>query len=305
MKHLLLGFILASIFGLITGPEPAQADPPPASPTGTTSDPNRIMPDVGWWWSDTAKTNEASGRGYSIEANLSSGGGFFAAYVYNDNGTANWYYAVLDGTKTSTETISQGFYGPFNITTSMSGTLSQASGGVTLGGAFKQSTGTAVGKITITFDSQTTGTITWPTSVTNRSTRITRYALQYPDSRTILAPAAGTVPQNGWWYNPAESGRGYFIEVQGSRVFIATYMYRADGSAVWYIAGPTAMTTSNSISSTSLSEVANGPTFSAPTVSNGVATPVGTISMTFSDSKNGMVSLNGGTPFAITRFTQY
>ncbi len=305
MKRVLLGFILASAFCLVIESGPVLADPPPASPTGTASDPNRIMPDVGWWWSDTAKTGEASGRGYSIEANLSSGGGFFAAYVYNDDGKANWYYAILDGKSTSTETISQGFYGPFNITTSMSGTLSQASGGVTLGGPFKQSTGTSVGKITITFDSQTSGTITWPSAVTNRSTKIARYSVQYPTSRTILAPAAGTVPQNGWWYNTAESGRGYFIEVQGSQVFIATYMYRPDGSAVWYFAGPTAMATTSSVSSTTLYEVANGPTFSNPTVTNGAATAAGSISMTFSDSKNGMISLNGGTPFAITRFTQF
>jgi hypothetical protein len=294
MKRFLLAAFFALTLSLLTGPGIVLADPPPASPTGTASDPNRIMPDVGWWWSDTAKTGEAAGRGYSIEANLSSGGGFFAAYVYNNNGTSNWYYAVLDGTKTSTETISQGFYGPFNISTSMTGTLSQASGGVTLGGPFKQSTGTAVGKITITFDSQTTGTITWPAAVTNRSTRITRYPLQYPDSRTILAPAAGTVPQNGWWYNTAESGRGYFIEVQGNRIFIATYMYRPDGSAVWYIAGPTAMTTSNSLTSASLIEVANGPTFSNPTVTNGVATTVGTISMTFSDATVHVILAGGG-----------
>ena len=48
---------------------------------------------------------------------------------------------------------------------------------------------------------------------------------------------AQAVPQNGWWWNPAESGRGFFLEVRGSTLFIAGYFYDADGRATWLVSG--------------------------------------------------------------------
>jgi hypothetical protein len=61
--------------------------------------------------------------------------------------------------------------------------------------------------------------------------------------------AASPTRYNGWWWNPAEAGSGVSIECQGDRrnpvpanapvqksqCFIALYMYRADGSPVWYV----------------------------------------------------------------------
>src|SRR4051812_24040700 len=50
-------------------------------------------------------------------------------------------------------------------------------------------------------------------------------------SSTLLQAA----PQNGWWWNPAESGRGFFLEVQGPRMFMAGYFYAEDGSPPWVV----------------------------------------------------------------------
>lgn len=44
------------------------------------------------------------------------------------------------------------------------------------------------------------------------------------------------VPESGWWWNPAEPGRGYFIEYQGGRVFVAAFLYADDGRATWSVA---------------------------------------------------------------------
>ena len=41
------------------------------------------------------------------------------------------------------------------------------------------------------------------------------------------------VPENGWWWNADESGRGFCIELKNNFAFIAGYMYEAEGRPVW------------------------------------------------------------------------
>ncbi len=290
-----IGEIITLIVVIFIGTvSPTRADPPPASPTGTTQDPNRILPNTGWWY---AKTE--SGRGYSVEAKVGTGTAFVATYVYDNNGKAIWYAGVLTAQQTSI--ISQGTYGPFNISTPLSGTLYAFSGGQTLGGAYKAPSGASLGTVTFTFLSPNAGTIDWPASITQKQTIIQRFP--FPGS-TVTAPAANTVPQSGWWYAPAESGRGYFLEVQGTSAFLAGYMYRADGTSVWFVAGPTTMTTPSTLSA-NLVEVANGPTFANPTVSHATTTTAGTVSASFDSPTTGTLILNGGTPIAVQRFSGF
>jgi hypothetical protein len=56
--------------------------------------------------------------------------------------------------------------------------------------------------------------------------------------------AAHADPEVGWWWNPDESGRGFFIESQGGNVFLAGYFYENDGRATWLVSssrsGPSA-----------------------------------------------------------------
>jgi hypothetical protein len=49
--------------------------------------------------------------------------------------------------------------------------------------------------------------------------------------------AHGWLPESGWYWNPLESGRGFNIEVQDGSLFLAAFVYRPDGSPVWYSAG--------------------------------------------------------------------
>ena len=48
--------------------------------------------------------------------------------------------------------------------------------------------------------------------------------------------AQAAQPETGWWWNPAEPGRGYFVELQGGRVFLAAFLYADDGRATWSVA---------------------------------------------------------------------
>lgn len=51
----------------------------------------------------------------------------------------------------------------------------------------------------------------------------------------FIAPTIWAItPENGWWYNPAESGKGFNIEVQRDTVFIATFVYDETGTPIWY-----------------------------------------------------------------------
>ena len=42
--------------------------------------------------------------------------------------------------------------------------------------------------------------------------------------------------ENGWWWNAAEGGRGFFFEKQGNVLFIAAYLYADDGRPRWLAA---------------------------------------------------------------------
>jgi hypothetical protein len=43
---------------------------------------------------------------------------------------------------------------------------------------------------------------------------------------------------NGWWWNPAEPGRGFFVDYRDSQVCVACCLYAEDGRPSWHSAGP-------------------------------------------------------------------
>jgi hypothetical protein len=53
---------------------------------------------------------------------------------------------------------------------------------------------------------------------------------------TLLAAktAFALVPEDGWWWNPAQPGVGYNIETQNSTLFVALFIYDDNGSPAWY-----------------------------------------------------------------------
>ena len=44
-------------------------------------------------------------------------------------------------------------------------------------------------------------------------------------------------PNNGWWWNPNESGRGFFIEQADGAMYMGGYFYDASGRATWATSG--------------------------------------------------------------------
>jgi hypothetical protein len=163
-------------------------------------------PQTGWWYNPAE-----GGRGFSIEARGNRL--FMAAFHYDAAGRATWNFAggatSLDGSLFTSD-----FLG--------------ASGGQTLTGPYRLPGLSGVGPITLAFSDATHGTLFWP----GGAVAIERQAF-VPDGLT--APAQSNLPESGWWWNPAESGRGFFIEWQNGYADLAGYMYDDAGNPTWYI----------------------------------------------------------------------
>lgn len=109
------------------------------------------------------------------------------------------------------------------------GTLQSYRNGQSVFGAYRAPDGAVdVGPVTVKFSDDTHGTITWPGGV-------------IPIQREIFGSLEPLPckPETEWWWNPAESGSGYSVEVQGENAFVVAFMYNEAGDPVWYFtAGP-------------------------------------------------------------------
>jgi hypothetical protein len=109
-------------------------------------------------------------------------------------------------------------------------------------------------------------------------------------------------PQAGFWFNPAESGRGYVIEIHGSNLFIGGFMYDTNGNAIWYASGPAAMVNGTTYIN-KWEQYGGGQTLTgnyvAPTIVN---SDVGALTIQFTSATSGMLTLPTGTVIPISRF---
>lgn len=119
---------------------------------------------------------------------------------------------------------------------------------------------------------------------------------------SLLSPGAllaNSIANSGWWWNPAEGGRGFTIEQQGNNIFMAGFLYDVAGRATWYSAGPTPI--SSTTFTSTLTEYSGGQSltgaYRAPTSTRNI----GNISIRFTDQNHGIVTWPGGT-IPIQRF---
>lgn len=99
-------------------------------------------------------------------------------------------------------------------------------------------------------------------------------------------------PEAGWWWNPAEPGRGFAIEKQGNNLMIAGFLYDANGAATWYTAaGP--MTNSSTFTHT-LDTFANGQCMNCAYKAPSQGASVGEIELNFTSTTSGTLKWPGG-----------
>lgn len=111
--------------------------------------------------------------------------------------------------------------------------------------------------------------------------------------------ASGLIPQAGWWWNPAEGGRGFTIEQQGGKIFMAGYLYDASGRATWYAAGPAAY--NNGRFSSPLTAYQGGQTLNGTYHLPSSTYQVGDMNIKFSDPAHAVMTWPGGT-LALQRY---
>src|SRR5579862_3555570 len=103
---------------------------------------------------------------------------------------------------------------------------------------------------------------------------------------------AYAAPQTGWYWNPDESGRGFFVESHDGVTFIGAYLYDTDGHATWFVAGGPNADPYNYTGD--LYNKTGGQTLFSDYVAPGNAVVVGQISVHFSDDTHGTVTWSGG-----------
>jgi len=231
-------------------------------------------PQNGYWYNPTE-----GGRGYFIE--IQDSAMFFAAFMYDANGHATWF--ASEGSMTST--------------TQYNGSLITYANGQTLTGIYKSPvvSNPQAGNIAISFSNDTTATLTLPNGT---QVPIQRFAF---GPGGVAAQTVNTNLQTGFYWNPSAGGSGYTIEMQGYEIYMAAFMYDADGSPVWYLA-------TNRIKGPNLdlgvwTQYANGQTltgtYMVPIVSN---TDVGSMTLQFPTSITATLTLPNFTQIPLNRF---
>jgi len=229
-----------------------------------------ITPATGWWWNSSE-----SGRGFSIET--SGDNLFIGGFLYAADGSCIWYVA-------SGERGGSIFFN----------TLQQYGSGQTLTGSYRSPSYVgSPGTITLNFTSTTSGSLIWP----GGTVAIERFPIS---GSTVTSPASG-MPAAGWWWNASEAGSGYFIEVQGTTLFMAAYMYGDSGQAAWYTTS--GAMTGTSVYQGSLVEYANGQTLTGAYQAPSVAADRGSVTLVFASSATATLTLPSGRAISLTRYT--
>jgi hypothetical protein len=108
----------------------------------------------------------------------------------------------------------------------------------------------------------------------------------------FFCTAARAAPEVGWYWNPAESGRGFFVESQNGVTFIGAYLYDTDGHALWLVAGGPNDDPYNFTGP--LYYKTGGQTLYGSYVAPGAAVIAGNITVHFTDDTHATVTWPGG-----------
>lgn len=115
----------------------------------------------------------------------------------------------------------------------------------------------------------------------------------------LAVPAHAVMPESGWWWYPAESGRGFNLEIQDNVVVMSAYVYEADGRPVWYLAIGTLQ---NSRFSATLDRYEGGQCIGCPYDDEpDPGEGAGPVEIRFSSSTRGELTWNDGETVPIRR----
>jgi hypothetical protein len=99
-------------------------------------------------------------------------------------------------------------------------------------------------------------------------------------------------PQDGWWWNPNEGGRGFFLEVQGPRMFMSGYFYGDDGRATWLVSNDPMP--NPAFYQGNLLAFGNGQSLLGDYRAPGAPSVQGTVTLQFTDDTHAVMTWPGG-----------
>lgn len=199
------GFMIAPNGGPSDPIDVVDTDPPtPAILTvAAKAAPPSLAPEIGWWWNP-----DEPGRGFIIDR--SGAELVIGALAYESDGRPSWSLAT----------------GAMQCGSEFRASLQAYGGGQTLNGRFRKATSQRdAGRIAIRFVTPSQATLTLPNG---RAVPLERYRLDGGDR-------AGFEPEPGWWWNPAEPGRGFAVEARGGALLLTGVMYDDRGNPTWYV----------------------------------------------------------------------
>jgi serine protease len=221
-------------------------------------------PKTGWWWNPAE-----SGRGFFLEKNGNTL--FMAAYYFEPDGRPTWFTSA----------------GPMNGNTFNAQALTVRNGQTLEGDYRAPAPAVAIGPVAITFGSANEATMRWPGGTTPLS------SFAFGGTGTISA-------ESGWWWNAAESGRGFSIEVQGNTLFVAGFIYDAAGNPIWVLsAGPMQSATRYT---GRINSVTGGQALNAPYKAPASVTDIGSLTIDFAGTDRATMTLPSGKQVPLTRF---
>ena len=107
-----------------------------------------------------------------------------------------------------------------------------------------------------------------------------------------VTSAIAFTPENGWWWNQQQSGRGFNLEVQNGTVFLATFIYDEAGNAIWY--SGSGQLNADNIVTLDLVEFANGQCIQCTYQSPDVVGAVETVTIRFGSRSTAELNWSNG-----------
>ena len=217
------------------------------------------------WWAGT----QENGWGMSITQH---GAKIFAAmYIYDPQGRPVW--AVLpDGTWNAANTTYTGaLYAP---TGSWFGNYD----------ASRVVVGASIGTASLNFDSLNSATLTYTINGVSGTKSIQRQAFGPRD------PTPVATYTDLWWGGLAQNGWGVAISQQYRTIFAVWYTYDSDGRTIWYVVPGGEWTAANVYRGTAYRTTSSPWLGTAYNPAAFVANPVGTLTFTFNDLNNAVMS---------------
>lgn len=168
----------------------------------------------GWYWNP-----QEGGTGFMVEA---QGSRVFVGFFMYEEGSGNPVWYVTTG-----DLLPGAAAGDHRYT----GDLLVYHGGMGLTDrTWRQPTARSLGTVSIDF-------VGGRASVAFPGGRVMQAERFCAGGPCTTDPGATPFPpaETGWYWNPAEGGRGYAIETHGANSYIGIFHYNPDGSPVWHI----------------------------------------------------------------------